>query len=190
MKKEHEATGAEFMVTELRTPLSGVLGTTEEELSRIFTGFIQGDTSRARRFGGTGLGLTISQNLVELMGGKIQVESVFGKGSLFTVLVTFPIAAGFARPDLQTLPTSSPSPAHAATPPRPERPPGDMAELQKLLEQLKTPLDNAEPVPCKEILAVLLQKSWPEEQQTLLTELNRLVKLYRLQEAFDLLNKG
>ncbi|MEI7671085.1 MAG: ATP-binding protein [Syntrophales bacterium] len=165
---------------------------TEEELLRIFTGFTQGDTSRARRFGGTGLGLTISQNLVELMGGTLQVESVYGKGSLFTVLVTFPIAQGFVRmkSELKTPPTNFTSaPITPVTPPKPERPPGDMAELQTLLEQMKTPLDNGEPRPCKDILAVLLAKSWPEEQETLLAELNRLVNRYRLQEALDLLNQ-
>jgi PAS domain S-box-containing protein len=72
---------------------------------------------------------------------------------------------------------------------KPKGPPGDMAELHALLEQLKTPLDNGEPRPCKEILTVLLAKSWPEEQETLLAELDHLVKRYRLQEAFDLLNK-
>ena len=162
------------------------IGMTEEEISRIFTGFTQGDTSRARRFGGTGLGLTISRNLVELMGGKLQVESVFGKGSLFTVLVTFPIAQGFARSDWKSDPIN---PVAPVTPPKPERPPGDMAELHALLEQLKEPLDNGEPRPCKDILATLLTKSWPEEQETLLAELNRLVNRYRLQEALDLLNK-
>ena len=75
------------------------------------------------------------------------------------------------------------------TPPKPERPPGNLAELQTLLEQMKTPLDNGEPRPCKEIMATLLEKSWPEEQETLLAELNRLIKLYRHQEALDLLNK-
>ena len=162
------------------------IGMTEEEISRIFTGFTQGDTSRARRFGGTGLGLTISRNLVELMGGKLQVESVFGKGSLFTVLVTFPIAQGFARSDWKSDPIN---PVAPVTPPKPERPPGDMTELHALLEQLKEPLDNGEPRPCKDILATLLTKSWPEEQETLLAELNRLVNRYRLQEALDLLNK-
>ncbi|MFZ4441110.1 MAG: PAS domain-containing protein [Syntrophales bacterium] len=170
------------------------IGMTEEELSRIFTGFTQGDTTRGRRFGGTGLGLTISRNLVELMGGTLQVESVFGKGSLFTVLVTFPIAQGFAVSDLQFLQTSAPSapinPVMPAPPPSPERQPGDMAELHALLEQLKAPLDRGEPRPCKEILAVLLAKSWPEEQETLLAELDRLVKRYRLQDALDLLNNG
>jgi len=152
----------------------------------MFTAFTQADDSTTRRFGGTGMGLTISRNLVELMGGTLQVESIYGKGSLFTVLVTFPIAQGFARIDLKSAPIN---PVTPATLPRPDRPPGDMDELQTLLEQLKEPLDNGEPMPCKEIMALLLKKSGPEEQETLLAELNRLVNRYRLQEALDLLNK-
>ena len=53
----------------------------------------------------------------------------------------------------------------------------------------KEPLDRSEPRPCKEIMATLLAKSWPAEQETLLAELDRLVKHYRLREALDLLNK-
>ena len=59
-----------------------------------------------------------------------------------------------------------------------------------LLEKLKTPLDNGEPRPSKEILAVLLEKRWPEEQETLLAELSHLVRNYRLAEVLNLLNKG
>ncbi|MEI7672555.1 MAG: hypothetical protein ACOYOS_24225 [Syntrophales bacterium] len=133
------------------------------------------------------MGLTISRNLVELMGGTLQVESVFDKGSLFTVLLTFPIAQGFARSDFKSVPIN---PVAPAIPVRPELPLGDMAELRTLLEKLKAPLDNGEPMPCKEIMATLLAKSWPEEQEILLAELSRLIKHYRLQDALDLLNKG
>jgi signal transduction histidine kinase len=159
------------------------IGMTEEEISRVFKAFTQADDSTTRHYGGTGMGLAISRNLVELMGGTLQVESVFGKGSLFTVLVTFPIASGFVRSDLKSVPINPMPPA------RPKGPPGNLAELPMLLEDLRKALDSEEPLPCKEIRATLLAKSWPEEQEILLAELSRLIKRYRLQDALDLLNK-
>ena len=59
------------------------IGISPEDRQRIFAPFTQADATPTRRYGGTGLGLTISQKLVELMGGRIWAESQSGKGSTF-----------------------------------------------------------------------------------------------------------
>jgi len=70
------------------------IGIAPEQLSRIFHAFEQADGSTTRNFGGTGLGLTICQRLVTMMGGRIWVESLPGKGSTFHFTVSLqPCAA-------------------------------------------------------------------------------------------------
>lgn len=61
------------------------LGMNEDELGRVFLAFQQADSSTARRFGGTGLGLTISEQFCRLLGGSITVESTPGEGTTFVV---------------------------------------------------------------------------------------------------------
>jgi CheY-like chemotaxis protein len=61
------------------------VGIPEEAQSRIFDSFDQGDSSTTRKYGGTGLGLTIAKELIQLMGGQLAVESRPGKGSTFSV---------------------------------------------------------------------------------------------------------
>lgn len=63
------------------------IGIAPEHLDRVFEPFHQGDSSVQRRFGGTGLGLVISRQLCELLGGSIEVGSELGKGSTFTALL-------------------------------------------------------------------------------------------------------
>ncbi|MFK5971433.1 MAG: ATP-binding protein [Candidatus Marithrix sp.] len=61
------------------------IGMTEEQMSKVFQAFTQADSSTTRKYGGTGLGLVITQQFCEMMGGNIGVESEFGKGAIFTI---------------------------------------------------------------------------------------------------------
>ena len=68
------------------------IGMTDDQLKRLFQPFSQADSSITRNYGGTGLGLVICKQLVELMGGTIHVSSIYGEGSTFEFTVPFTIA--------------------------------------------------------------------------------------------------
>jgi signal transduction histidine kinase/DNA-binding response OmpR family regulator len=70
------------------------IGISEEYVGKIFESFTQAGTDVARKFGGTGLGLTISKQLVELMGGSVEVKSKIGEGTTFTFILPFQIGEG------------------------------------------------------------------------------------------------
>jgi PAS domain S-box-containing protein len=72
------------------------VGIPQDQLARLFERFTQADSSTSRKYGGTGLGLAICGKLVELMGGRIEVESRVGEGSSFTVWIPAPPCAALA----------------------------------------------------------------------------------------------
>ncbi len=105
-------TGLAFLVED-----TGI-GMDDHVLSRLFQRFYQVDGGLARKFGGTGLGLEISQTLARMMGGAIEVESALGKGSVFTLHLPFttcpaPPASG-APVSIQSFskPTTAAAPAN------------------------------------------------------------------------------
>lgn len=87
LKREHMQTLLQFSVRD-----TGI-GIAPENQTKIFDGFTQAEASTTRRFGGSGLGIAISQGLINLMGGTLNLESELGQGSHFYFVVQLPIAA-------------------------------------------------------------------------------------------------
>ncbi len=71
---------------EVRVEDTGI-GIRPEDLERLFVEFQQLDSGAARNFTGTGLGLALTRRFAEMMGGSVRVESEFGRGSVFTVVL-------------------------------------------------------------------------------------------------------
>jgi PAS domain S-box-containing protein len=76
------------------------IGMTQKQLQQIFKAFTQADASTTRKYGGTGLGLTISRHFCQIMGGEIEVFSQLGEGSTFTVRLPSQVVGGKTKSTL------------------------------------------------------------------------------------------
>lgn len=82
------------------------IGMSEEQQSRLFESFIQGDASISRKYGGSGLGLSICRQLINAMGGDIQMQSVPGQGSTFSFELPFRADGQWSAAPICRLPVS------------------------------------------------------------------------------------
>ncbi len=87
----YQQAGKTFIKLAIEVKDTGI-GIRKEKMQKIFESFTQADTSTTRKYGGTGLGLTISKSLAELMGGYLTVESEPAKGSTFTLHLVLQVA--------------------------------------------------------------------------------------------------
>ncbi|MCL2034259.1 MAG: response regulator [Oscillospiraceae bacterium] len=93
MQKENDTCVIQIQVADSGT------GVSDEQKKRLFNPFVQAESSTSRKFGGTGLGLAISKSIVEMMNGKIWIDSKLGEGSAFT----FTIQAGYGEESREDL---------------------------------------------------------------------------------------
>jgi PAS domain S-box-containing protein len=87
------------------------IGISPEALPHIFKEFEQADITTTRKYGGTGLGLTISRNLARLLGGDLTVQSEFGQGSTFTLVIPVHYERALSQVEIPAPPASDPQPA-------------------------------------------------------------------------------
>ncbi|MFC1664254.1 PAS-domain containing protein [Pseudomonadota bacterium] len=84
------------------------IGMTPEQCERVFEEFSQADSSTTRRFGGTGLGLTICEKLCDILHGDLSLESELSVGSTFTVRIPIRFIGNLIQPDYDTIPDREP----------------------------------------------------------------------------------
>ncbi len=99
LEVKETSVNSDFNTIEFSVSDTGI-GISEDKREQIFEQFAQADVKTTRKYGGTGLGLTISQKLVGLMGGELKVQSTFHKGSRFYFEVVMPVQNNLKKPDI------------------------------------------------------------------------------------------
>ncbi|WP_189582761.1 PAS domain-containing hybrid sensor histidine kinase/response regulator [Litorimonas cladophorae] len=178
------------------------IGMKESEASRIFDPFTQADGSIQREYGGTGLGMSITKNLCELMGGQVRLKTAPNEGSTFALILPIMTSAQelpVTEPKSYTLPSEDTQPAVARTAPQlaPEpkplveaelTPPTAIAETEKSVVKLSEETDSEAERPF-EGLNVLCVEDNPINQKVVKRLIGkRVAQLYFADNGRDALN--
>ncbi len=156
------------------------IGIKEEERDKIFNLFEQSENQDTRRFGGTGLGLGISSKLVQLMNGEIHVDSMFGKGSVFSIHLPGVACSG----NLGNLLKNTSADPLEATLKREEIRinPAIVRDMPSIIEW-KRVRDSGDPDAIKEFCTYLMQRQETKEN---LPFRNTIEQLIQASDEFDL----
>jgi signal transduction histidine kinase len=169
------------------------IGLSIEQQKKLFKSFSQADGSITRKYGGTGLGLIISKQLVELMHGNIWVKSTLGIGSSFIFEIKLPIGKILENSvDIENISNKKVYEEDISLPVKKKKKiytESDIMsdETYKLFEELKKAISTQKPKQCHSVIDVLEKQILSKENTQLIEDVKKYINKYRFKDALNIL---
>lgn len=168
-------------IFQFRIQDSGI-GLSSDQISKIFDPFVQADEGTTRRYGGSGLGLTISKELVKLMGGKIWVNSITTKGSEFIFEVPLKKSCDESKIINNTIINKNNFYKKEIKPVISEK------DFKRLFGELKIAVSKRRPNLCEPLILELNTYKLKVPDEGLYKKITKFIRQYKFNEAMELFN--